>query len=124
MSVPHTIESIGQLEERLRQDTVPVLLDFFAPWCAPCGLLAPVLDRLAVEFDGRAEVAKIDIDAHPELAARFGITAVPTLALFRDARLLAVTQGFQSERALRQMIAGALPGTPAVANPVATEANP
>lgn len=65
----------------------PVLVDFWAGWCPPCRRLAPTLDALAEEYDGRLAVLKVDVDQCPDLAARYGIRSIPTLLLFRDGRV-------------------------------------
>ena len=64
--------------------TVPVLVDFYADWCAPCRMIEPIVEEMADEFAGRVEIRKADLDAMPRIAARFGVRSIPTLMVFKD----------------------------------------
>jgi thioredoxin 2 len=76
----------ADLDETVRTAEVPVLVDFYADWCGPCKVMAPVLDEVARDRQGRALVLKLDTDRNPAAAARFGIRGIPTLIAFRDGR--------------------------------------
>jgi thioredoxin 1 len=76
------------------------LVDFWAPWCGPCHLLAPTVQKIADRFSGQLKVGKLDIDEHPEVAGNYGITAIPTLLLFRDGKVVDRMVGVVSESAL------------------------
>jgi len=89
----------------------PVLVDFYAPWCGPCKMLAPILENLAGEFGGRVKFARLDVDDAPELAGRYDITGVPTLMLFRDGRVTDRLVGLRSPRTLQAMLEKAAVGT-------------
>ncbi|MBX2811261.1 MAG: thioredoxin [Myxococcales bacterium] len=73
-------------DEEVLQSDVPVLVDFWAPWCAPCRMIAPHVEALAVEYAGRAKVGKLDTDQNREIAQRYGITSIPALIIFKDGR--------------------------------------
>jgi thioredoxin 2 len=81
-----------------------VLLDMWAPWCGPCGIVAPVIEELAAEMAGRVRVAKLNVDENPATAARFGIQSIPTLLLLKGGRELDRIVGVQSKAAIVQRI--------------------
>ena len=82
--------------EVLRSD-VPVLVDFWAEWCMPCRMLAPTIDQLADEFAGKIKVGKVDTDSNRNVSAKFGISAIPTVILFKDGQVVRKFVGLQSK---------------------------
>ena len=79
----------------------PVLVDFWAEWCGPCKMIAPVLDELATEYAGKARIAKVNIDDHQDLAGQFGIRAIPTLLLFKGGQVIEQVVGLKSKKDLK-----------------------
>ena len=74
-------------EEEVLRSELPVLVDFWAEWCAPCRMVAPVMEDLAGEYDGRIKVAKLNVDANRETAAKFDIMSIPTVILFKEGEI-------------------------------------
>jgi thioredoxin len=79
---------------------VPVLVDFWAPWCGPCKMIAPILDEIAKEHAGKVRVAKIDVDQNPALAARFNIRGIPTMMLFHNGAVKETIVGLAGKQAI------------------------
>ena len=84
------------------------LVDFWAPWCGPCKMIAPTLDELAGELQGRARIAKVNVDDNPEVAGSFGIMSIPTLLLFKDGKPVGKLVGAQPKASLKAFVEQAL----------------
>ncbi|HOA72335.1 MAG TPA: thioredoxin [Phycisphaerae bacterium] len=101
MAGPHTKEfTDANFEEEVLQASEPVLVDFWAEWCMPCKALGPIIDELATEYAGRVKVGKIDIDSNQSSSARFQISAVPTVILFKDGEVREKFVGLRSKSEL------------------------
>ncbi len=98
----HSIETFEELEKMVGSGVT--LIDFWAPWCGPCRMQSPIVDSLAQKFAGKAKIAKIDIDQSRDLAARFNVSAVPALFLFKDGKVVQEFVGVQTEAVLNSAI--------------------
>lgn len=107
MSKPIEITD-ADFQSKVLESDVPVLVDFWAPWCGPCKMVAPVLEELAAEHDGELVVAKVNVDDHNQNAAKYGVQGIPTLILFKDGDIAERIVGAAPKAALEQRIGAAL----------------
>lgn len=90
--------------EELKKATVPVLVDFYAEWCGPCKLIAPIVDQLAIEMDGKVIVGSLDVDNNQETAVKYGVMSIPTLIIFKNGEEAKRVVGYQPKENLVKAI--------------------
>ena len=93
-----------QWEQEVIDSDKPVFVDFWATWCGPCKLVSPIVEVLAKEYDGRINFVKVDVDQNKELASKYNIFSIPTLAIFRNGQVIAQAAGATSKESLRNYI--------------------
>jgi thioredoxin 1 len=119
MGKPQVVSDQSFEQEVLKSDT-PVLVDFWATWCGPCRMVAPVLEEVASEQGDRIRIAKLDVDANPITAGRFGVRAIPTMILFKNGREADRIVGYHPKPQLMQKLTPHLAAAPAATAPSAT----
>ena len=103
MAHPVTVTDSNFQAEVIDSD-VPVLVDFWASWCSPCKMIAPIVEELASEYEGKVKVAKVDVDANPATPGMFGIMSIPTLMIFRGGKAEERIVGYQPKNSLKAKI--------------------
>ena len=83
---------------------IPVVVDFFATWCGPCRMMAPVIEELAEEYDGKVKIGKLDVDENSDVAARYGVMSIPTIILFKNGEIFSKSVGLQDKEVLENAI--------------------
>jgi thioredoxin 1 len=96
---------VTRFEEEVLKSETPVLVDFWAEWCGPCKMIAPVVEQIAEEYAGQLRVGKLDADVYPEILQNYGIMGIPTLILFKDGQPVARVTGFQNKARITAQIA-------------------
>lgn len=102
MSAPNILTlTDANFANEVLQSAQPILVDFWAEWCGPCKMIAPILDELAAEYDGRARIGKVNVDESQALAAQFNVRSIPTLLFFKEGQVVEQVVGARSKRELK-----------------------
>lgn len=103
MAKPRDV-SDDTFEQEVLKSTKPVLVDFWAPWCGPCRMVAPIVEELATEYDGKVEFVKVNTDDNPNTSVKYGIRSIPTLLVFKDGEAVGQIVGFRPKSDLKERL--------------------
>lgn len=92
-------------ENEVIKSDIPVLVDFYATWCGPCRMIAPFIEEISEEYEGRVKVCKIDVDEASELAVAFGVSSIPTVMVFKNGEVYKKAVGYRTKKELEDMLA-------------------
>lgn len=107
MSKPVAVTD-SNFDQMVLQAETPVLVDFWAPWCRPCQMIAPVLDELAGEYDGKLSIVRMDVDQNPKAATKYSVMSIPTLLIFKQGKPISHMVGFRPKAELKRNLDAAL----------------
>jgi thioredoxin 1 len=107
MSKPTEVNE-AKFDEMVLQAKTPVMVDFWAPWCGPCRMVAPIVEELANEYEGKVSFMKLNVDDNPKVAGRYGVMSIPTLIIFKDGQPVSNLVGFRPKPELKKNIDTAL----------------
>jgi len=104
MNANIVILTSDNFEDQIKQTATPILVDFWAEWCGPCRMVAPVLESLADDYSGKVRIGKVNVDEHSGLAAKFGVQSIPTLLLFKEGKVVEQFIGATTRDVLAKLI--------------------
>ena len=98
----------ANFEEEVLKSEIPVLVDFYADWCGPCQMMAPVIEQLAGEYEGRVKIGKLNVDENPDIAVQYKVMSIPTMIIFRNGEVFSKEVGASSKKEVEKEIGRAL----------------